>query len=411
MAAPDPLGVWLHGVHVADLIPRKPWDLRCRYTSAAVDAWPGNIPLLSCSLPLRARSLDARVFCDGLLPEGQHRPAMAALARVAANDTHSLLARFGRDVAGALVIATTEPETRRGRVVPLDDTQLADEVLALPNHPLGLHDDSELSIAGLQDKLLLVDIGGGRWGRPIYGMPSTHILKVEDRRYPGLAAAEVACLQLALAVGMTSVEARLVTIAETPCLIVSRFDRVVGTDGTIDRVHQEDVSQALARDPDLDNRRGKYEQYGGPTLAEVASLLDRYADDPTTELDRLVAATTFNVLIGNADAHGKNIALTHPTAATVALAPLYDTVPTVLWPQLRARAAMSINGRWQLGDITAADVANEAARWRHDPTRALRIAAETAARVRDALDAGVIDPDSPVASVTGERTRTFLATT
>jgi hypothetical protein len=54
------------------------------------------------------------------------------------------------------------------------------------------------------------------------------------------------------------------------------------------------------------------------------------------------------VLIGNADAPGKNIALLHPTAEHVELALLYDTVPTALWPKLRRKAAMSIGGRYEL---------------------------------------------------------------
>jgi HipA-like protein len=68
------LAVWLHGVHVADLAAAKArWRIECRYTAEALERWPGNVPLLSCSLPLSARRLDAGVFCAGLLPDGHHR--------------------------------------------------------------------------------------------------------------------------------------------------------------------------------------------------------------------------------------------------------------------------------------------------------------------------------------------------
>jgi len=57
---------------------------------------------------------------------------------------------------------------------------VAAAVDALPDTPLGVLDDSELSLAGMQDKLPLVrtDAGCG-WGRPVGGYPSTHILKVD----------------------------------------------------------------------------------------------------------------------------------------------------------------------------------------------------------------------------------------
>jgi hypothetical protein len=51
---------------------------------------------------------------------------------------------------------------------------------------------------------------------------------------------------------------------------------------------------------------------------------------------------TFTVAIRNADAPGKNLSLLHPAPGIVSLAPLYDTVPTVMWRKLPARAAMWI---------------------------------------------------------------------
>lgn len=75
-----------------------------------------------------------------------------------------MLARFGRDVAGAAVVSEHEPAPRKGYVEAYDHPGLAAEVAGIGEHPLALHDDSELSLAGLQDKLLLVGTGTG-WGR------------------------------------------------------------------------------------------------------------------------------------------------------------------------------------------------------------------------------------------------------
>lgn len=71
----------------------------------------------------------------------------------------------------------------------------------------------------------------------------------------------------------------------------------------------------------------------------------------------------FTVLIGNADAHSKNLALLHTSPGVVELALLYDTVPTALWDKLPDRAAMHINDTATLSDVRLADVTAEARRW------------------------------------------------
>jgi serine/threonine-protein kinase HipA len=407
VAKPEPLGVWLDELLVAELTARRPWQLHCAYTESALERWDGLSPVLSCSLPLQSRSMDASVFLDGLLPEGQHRQALSSELKVAVNNIYELLRRFGRDVAGALVIAAEEPAPRTPEVLPYTRQSLEQEVLDLPERPLAIHDDSELSIAGLQDKLLLVRMQDGGWGRPAHGYPSTHILKADDPRRPGLVEAEAECLKLAARAGLTSVEVEIEEIAERACLLVSRFDRRVAADGSVGRIHQEDLCQALARDPNAARGRGKYEDAGGPSLREAAGLLDRYAAKPQEQLDQLLAAVTFTLLIGNADAHGKNVGLLHPTADAVELAPLYDTVPTVLWPRLRTRGAMSINGRWELDSIAAEDLVREAVSWRHDPVRAMWVVTDTAERLHAA--AAELRADSAVRRHVRERAERLLA--
>lgn len=376
MAERPPLGVWLYGHHVAQLTSKRPAEVSCRYTEEALDTWPGGTPLLSCSLPLTGRALKAGRYFRGMLPEGQHLQAMAAAAKLPTYDTFGMLARFGRDVAGAAVIAPADPGDRPGEVHPYTLDELADEVGGLEDRPLAIYDDSELSLAGLQNKLLLVKTQDG-WGRPVGGRPSTHILKLEDRRYPGLVAMEAACLRLARAVDLTTVDATVQQLAGLDCLIVSRFDRAVDGDD-VRRIHQEDSCQALDRDPEANERKGKYEYGGGPSLREIAGLLDRHAVDAVAELQQLVRAVTYTALIGNADAHGKNVSVVHTEPGRVALAPLYDTVPTALWPQLPERAAMSVSGRSGLADITLADVAEEAKGWPLHRATAATTAAETA---------------------------------
>lgn len=409
MATASSLGVWLDGNRIADLDqPRWP-RLRLRYSEEALAAWPQNSPVISCSLPLGRGPADASPFCVGLLPEGQALATMAAQAGLAASDAFGLLGRYGRDVAGALVISADEPEPRDGGVDPYDRDGLAEAVEDLEEHPLGSHDDSELSLAGLQDKLLLVRLPDG-WGRPVGGRPSTHILKREDVRFPGLIEAEADCLALARAVSLTTIEAETIELGGYNCLIVSRFDRIVDADGDVRRVHQEDLCQALGIDPSGARGRAKYERAKvGPSFQQAARLLDAYAADPVSELDRLVAVVAYTVAIGNADAHGKNLALLHPDSESISLAPLYDTVPTALWPRLRSDAAMAIGGQVALGDVGIEDIVREAVRWSHPADRARRVAVETLEGIAAAIERGVVPPDGAVGQSVIGRCRELLA--
>jgi serine/threonine-protein kinase HipA len=409
VAPASSLGVWLGDTRIAELDqPRRP-RIRLRYTEEALGRWPQNSPVVSCSLPLSRGPGDAMPFFLGLLPEGQALATMAAQAELAVNDVFGLLARYGRDVAGALVIGTEGPEPRGGGVELYEGAALAKAVEDLEEHPLGTHEDSELSLAGLQDKLLLIRLPGGGWGRPVGGRPSTHILKREDSRFPGLIEGEAACLALARAISLTTVETETVELGGHSCLIVSRFDRVVGADGEVRRLHQEDLCQALGIDPSGARGRAKYEQRTvGPSWKQAASLLDAYGADPGAELDRLVAVVTYTVAIGNADAHGKNLGFLHPDAETISLAPLYDTVPTALWPWLRRDAAMAIGGQVKLADVGIEDVVREAIRWSHPADRARRIATQTLEGIATAIADGLIPGDGAVGGFVATRTRALL---
>ena len=309
---------------------------------------------------------------------------LAAQAGVASNDLYGLLARYGRDVAGAVVVSDDDPQRRTGGAIPYDDSGLAEEVAGLEERSLALYDDSELSLPGLQNKLLLIRTEHG-WARPTGGRPSTHILKVEDRRYPGLVSMEHAAMTLARRLGLTTAQTEVVSFGGVDCIIVSRFDRVVDGGG-IERIHQEDICQALDMNAEAHHGRAKYEQHGGPGFARIAMLLDRYSTQPQLELTRLVEVLVFNVLIGNADAHAKNISLLHDNPGVVSLAPLYDTVPTRLWPSLPDRAAMHVNGVSTLSRVTISDVVAEAQRWPFDSSAVRDTAEDLVATIKDEIN-------------------------
>jgi serine/threonine-protein kinase HipA len=89
----------------------------------------------------------------------------------------------------------------------------------------------------------------------------------------------------------------------------------------------------------------KYEANGGPSISDVVQLLRRLGT-PRAALDvnAFIKAVLTSFLLGNSDAHGKNFALLDDPVAGVRLAPLYDVVSTVVYPDLTQRMAMEIGG-------------------------------------------------------------------
>src|ERR1043166_7065520 len=71
------------------------------------------------------------------------------------------------------------------------------------------------------------------------------------------------------------------------------------------------------------------------------TLLRNLSTAPVIDLANLLDAAIFNYLIGNNDAHGKNFSLVYPDRK-IRLAPLYDAISTIYYPELNANMAMRI---------------------------------------------------------------------
>lgn len=396
-AGPEPLTAWLHGGAVARVEEARSGRLTLQYTESALTRWRLNTAVLSVSLPLREERYargTATPYLEGLLPEGEARTALERCFRVRRGDTHGLLAAIGRDCAGAVVIqseAEPPPSAAPGFVDWVGEDDVARMIADLPAHPLGAGDDVRVSLAGQQSKLLLVHDDEHGWGVPRAGHPSTHILKPEDQRYPAMAANEAFCLHVAQELGLTTVQAEVVEFGGRPVLVVPRYDRERDDTGALRRIHQEDLCQALALDTGVADR--KYEVFGGPSLAAVADLLDRF-NGSVEQLDRLIEVAAFTVVVGNADAHGRNLSLLHPGDGTVELAPLYDVVSTIAYPAVSTPdgdrpvstdLAMRIGGQASIHAVTMEDLAAEAAAWNYAQRRAERTVQELLERVPAAV--------------------------
>jgi serine/threonine-protein kinase HipA len=378
----DELSVWLYGARVA-VIGRERDRLRLTYSEEALTTYPLGTPLLSLSLPVSSRRYThgvVRPFLDGLLPEGTSRRAIAYDLHVNASDTYGLIRLLGRDCAGAMVIQPSgdlaPPLASTTTAEPLSTEDINELVRNLKSAPLGVGGRVRISLAGVQDKLVLTRMRDGNWGRPVDATPSTHILKPEIAAFPDTVQNEAFCMRVAKHLGLNVASVDTTQIGGRALLVVERYDRVIGADGTVRRIHQEDFCQATGVAPEQ-----KYQEDGGPSLSRIAGILRDLG--PPGSLERLLEAVTLNVLIGNGDAHGKNFSLLHADHGALTLAPLYDLMCTLYYGD--DRLAMYIDTVHQTNQVTAARIVNEATQWGMSQKRATDVVVELLKKVPAAL--------------------------
>ncbi len=346
------LVVYLNGERIGDLDEDDSGLLEFRYApewTARSDAIP-----LSRSLPLRAepfRGKHARPFFAGILPDDRPRQQVAAILGISERNDFAMLEQIGGECAGAVSLLPEDapaPTVGEARVRELSEKELEDIVEELPRRPLMAgREGLRLSLAGSQPKLPVL-VRNATIALPLGNTPSTHIIKPEPERFPGLVAAEVLCMTLARRVGLNVPPVCVRTVGNKPCIVVQRYDRSIAANGPIMRVHQEDFCQALGFPPER-----KYQQEGGPLLRDCIGLLRDWSTVAALDIRDFLDGLIFNVLIGNADAHGKNYSILYRKGDR-RLAPFYDLVCTLAWPELSKTPAMKIGKSESIETITPA---------------------------------------------------------
>lgn len=365
---------------------------------------------ISQSLPLRDEVFEESEcagYFGGLLPEDYNRELVARNIGITPYNDYAMLKVIGGECAGAVSIldpaVTTPPSapTASYQTIPLDE--LESILDTLPRKPL-LAGDAEirLSLAGAQNKLALYSDENG-FALPLHESPSTHILKPEPEAFPGLVENEAFCLRIAGSLGLPSASAEAVLIGKHKCLLVQRYDRINGS-SSIRRLHQEDFCQALGF-----SSRYKYQAEGGPTLKQCFDLVRAASSSPAKDLIILFEAILFNFIIGNNDAHGKNFSLLYAPAAQgkrVVLAPLYDLVSTVIYPDLSSKMAMKIGSKYVPEDLR---LRHWEAYWKtigFSPKQALKQTLQFIEKVDQVVpDAISTGSEQPIQEVISERCR------
>jgi serine/threonine-protein kinase HipA len=339
-SVPEPrLDVYLRD----DLVGRLWLDERRRFVFQYEEKWlemHGAMPL-SLSLPLRGQSfLDdvARPFFSNLLPEAEIRRVIARRLRISEKNDFALLKAIGGECAGAVSIFPegVRPSEKEG-YRELSDEALSRIVAELPRKPMLAGESGiRLSLAGAQNKLP-VYMEGDQISIPTGNAPTTHILKPPIPGFEETVENEAFCMMLAERMGLSMPKVSLQRGRDV-IYFVERFDRIRDVTGKVVRLHQEDFCQALGILPEE-----KYESEGGPSLSRCFALLKERSVSPAADQRALILWVVFNRLIGNADAHAKNLAILY-TSVGPRLAPFYDLLCTRVYSDLSDRLAMRIGG-------------------------------------------------------------------
>lgn len=273
-------------------------------------------------------------YFDNLLPEEKLRETVSKEAGLQGDDAFALLEYLGAESTGSLMLLPPEqaaPET--GALQPLIDEVLSQRIRGLPRESLSKGAPKRMSVAGAQNKLLMV-YRDGQLFEPVGAEPSTHILKPDHTGddYPASVINEYITMRLADKLGLQPPKVYRRYVPE-PVYIVERFDRYADEAGRTQRRHIIDACQLLNKSRTFKN--------SAATLATLAECIGQCRNKARARL-QLYRWLVFNVLVANDDNHLKNISFTVGVEG-IELCPPYDLLSTGAY---RTRAFADHRATW-----------------------------------------------------------------
>lgn len=335
----------------------EPLETRYGFQYAEIWARDPDAYYLSPAIPLHEAPIPGAVhrFLENLLPEGRALDIVAQHNAVSKGNTFALVHLLGKEPVGAFSFEALDASPEEAEQYLdlemaeaarrlISDEELSERIRQRDLIPFPVWDGKvRLSLAGYQDKLQVL-VEGEQLSLADGSLSSTHLLKPESRNpiTPCLVANEHFCMSLAARIGDTPrgyFPVAPVTIRRIPepILLIQRFDRIVQADEanpelakSIARTHVIDGCQAL----DVPSTY-KYERnFGsaaevrsireGVSYQKLFSLLDKM-ETPALARPFFLRWALLQLLLGNSDAHGKNLSF-RVSAAGLNPAPMYDLV-------------------------------------------------------------------------------------
>jgi serine/threonine-protein kinase HipA len=340
-----------------------------RFIFEYVDHYLG--PAISYSLPKETKRFESDelfAFFDGLIPEGWLLNLASQELRLnPLQDRFELLSLLCHDTIGAVHIGQSQKTKSAPPLVenneeispykkclicylPAEDFYHLDcmkkvfgrEIIPRVDyneeqleHLIKLQLFEKSSIAGAQKKASMDFVSAKENRLTLTNLWGKFIFKPRGLA-PHLPENEHLCLKLAELSGIQVERSALIPYGQGEIgFIARRFDR--GEDE--EEFHQEDFCQLT--------EKLSYKKYSG-SIEQIGKIIKKISDYPGDDLFRLYELVIFNFLIGNVDAHLKNISLGFETAlgAKVKLTPFYDLISTDLFLKNDPEeSALAINGK------------------------------------------------------------------
>ena len=345
-----------------------------RLTLDYADSWRATGFPLSPALPFSGPMQEgaAYAFLENLLPEDAALDQLVAVSQISRRDVLALALALSRrnDLPGAVRL-----RPRGDKTVDVPDAfrpvtaAEIEECLSHPDtKPLTIWDGvPRVSVAGVQTKLNVLKRGGEYGLAQGERLASDRILKFEKPAMRHLVLNEFLTMHLAEALGHAVAPTKLFHVGAFRALEVMRFDRrVAEEDGqmVVKRRSVIDACQALGKVSSL-----KYEcPFGRGYEAKPLSLgvsfgalcgLAAHAADPMAMVTELWDWRLFNLIVGNTDAHGKNVSF-FVSRRGLSVAPWYDLVSVELIDGVDHTLAMGVDDEFDPEQVHALQLLYEA---------------------------------------------------
>ncbi len=288
---------------------------------------------VSPHLPLKGDfdSRAVRNYLQNLLPEGKGLEEIISSTTISKNNTFGLIKVIGEETSGALSFRASNCAVKQTSFREVTKDELSQKLnrFKQAGEPITLWDGrTRLSVAGVQDKLNLLEIDG-KLGFGEGQLCSNKIFKFETGAAPFIAVNELFTMLLARDAGLDVPDVELRTYGEMRVFVIDRFDRRVVKDlNRVLRRHVIDGCQATNLPPSYKYERQHGDEGDGIYIRDGVSfpkLFNIETANMQAYQAQLIRWMTFNILVRNYDAHGKNISF-FVGKKGLELTPFYDLV-------------------------------------------------------------------------------------
>jgi serine/threonine-protein kinase HipA len=345
--------VFLDNEYIANLT----LDSNLNYSFKYLDSYSGFDISPNITKKDSATSNTIKNFLQNLLPEGRALEDILNFTHISKDNIFALINELGFESSGALKFVNSnnnEPIFRE-----IKESELISRIEQIEQKSIAIWDSKpRLSLAGVQDKLAVV-IKDGKLGLANGSLSSTHILKFQTLRFSNIVLNEYFCMNLSKSCGISSANCKIKRYSNYLVLEVERFDRVV-TKGSIKRLHIIDANQLLDLAPLYKYERAFGKGRDVANIREGVSFkkLFKVANSlkvPAISKLKILDWALFNLIIGNSDAHGKNISF-FVTSSGIEIAPFYDILSTIIYKDIEHDLAMAFGDEFNINSVLGYDL-------------------------------------------------------